>query len=409
VKRIRKLGLAALAALALTAMVGVSSASASGFVASKYPATIEGGATSNTFISVASSTFSCSGFSEKLGLAEAISGPVDTLYHSGKNGPCTAEGPIASKSTIEPNGCGAILQTGAETAAGKFAATVDIGPYPGASKCGPVRINGSYCDVLIPEQKGIAATLVNQGNGEAADSVVAGVSGAFIKVLLEGCFGWETEQYASFSSSWELRSYNVLSEKIDLHVDQTGAYFGKGGFEAEEYPVAFLGRQDAASPHLFNFSGRTVKCSSIAFNEGHASGSSTSMALEAAYGGCRAAVLNVDLPASIDMNSCGYVLNSAGTLDVACTSEGDGIEVSAYNSESDQKLGIPYCVWKVAPQKGIGSVSYGTAGEGSARAIDADLNLKGLSFARTVGGLVGCGAKASTATYTGGLLLGGAR
>ncbi len=414
-KRIRNLGLAALLVVALTASVGTASASASAFVPSgsgfpQYPATILGEATKDTTIEIAGTSiyYQCDGSPQELGLASAVEGPFTRLDHSGSAVECEGRWSFGffDNATLEPNGCGTVFHSGAETAPGKFSASVDIGPNAGAAKCtGPIKINGSKCDVLIPAQTGLTgATLTNQENA-GADSVIASMS-SMVQLSLENCQTIKSTS-GTYHGRWEPKARNIAGEGIDLRVDQTGVYTSGKAFEAETYPVWLVGKQDSGSQHQLGFSGRTLKCASITF-DGQATGSSADLALDAAYEGCTATVLNNGLPAEVEMNSCHYVFDVAGTLDVACANKEDGIEVLVYADVKNQEAGTPSCAYKVAAQAGAGSVGYSTVGEGSARKVGINLNVASLSYTRTVGTTLLCGAKTSTATYTGGSTVGGA-
>ncbi|HWM55680.1 MAG TPA: hypothetical protein VNO20_09860 [Solirubrobacterales bacterium] len=418
-KRIRNLGLAVIAALALTASVGTTSASASAFVPSgagypEYPAEIVGEATEYTHLRVGLTSiwFSCEGYPQYLWAIE-VTKPIDTLSHAGGKANCETHLPLGKveKSVLETEaiGCGTIFHAGQEIAPGEFSGTVDIAPgawVPKGSKCSSIKINGNSCDVLIPEQKGLTGvSLVNQDNGAAADSVIASMDSE-VQLSVENCGGVKAT-FGKYDAEWEPMAYNVAEEPIDLHVDQTGVYTGEAGFEAEGYPVTLLGKGDAGGAQQLNFAGRIVTCTNATF-DGELSSATDEIGLKANYDDCTSNVLgNPSLPTTMAMNSCSYVLDASGTLDVVCAKEGDGIVTTIYANLKNQQAGIPGCVYKIGAQSGVGSVSYSTVGEGSERKIDADLNLSGLSYTRTTGSDLLCAKTPNTVTYKGGLTLAG--
>jgi hypothetical protein len=178
---------------------------------------------------------------------------------------------------------------------------------------------------------------------------------------------------------------------------------------AESRPVG--GDQTAGSPHLLKFGGgvREISCSGVHL-AGELSNGATELPLSAAYSGCTSAPGG--LPATIGMNSCHYaahVLNVgppyAGSLDVACSTEGDGIEAKIYENKSKYEAGLPLCVYKISPQGGLGSIGFENVSTGVWSGVGMNLNLTGITYSILKGSKILCGLSGPNLTYTGGTRL----
>jgi hypothetical protein len=177
--------------------------------------------------------------------------------------------------------------------------------------------------------------------------------------------------------------------------------------ESESLPTLIGGNQDAASPHLLDFGGvRKISCGGVHL-AGEVAGPVSQLPLSAEYSGCTAAPSN--LPSTVSMNSCHYTLHVlnvgppyAGSVDVACSKEGDAIETKIYENKTKQEQGITLCVYKVGAQSGLEGVGLETGYYGSIfRGVKVSLGLKGATFSVTQGHKMICGVSGSNLSYTG--------
>ncbi|HWM55897.1 MAG TPA: hypothetical protein VNO20_10970 [Solirubrobacterales bacterium] len=388
-KRIRKLGLAAVMALALSATVGATSASAATLTADLYPAAVEGQGYNHVF-QTGSHQFVCA---EPPGFAMEVGAPTNTVTTWSGSYSCTSK--LYGSSTLEMNGCAYSLHSGAGSNA-----TFEVGP-PG---CGPMKLNGATCDLSISAQGGLTgSSLINEVNGESSsdDSVLARADALLAASETGGCAGL-TINHLVYGGTWELEG-SVGGAPVGLRIQQPGVYTGKGGFEAENYPTVLSGNQDSGNTHVLTIGSRAVYCAEASFFSDELAGPSSSLAFDAEYGGCwTKPVLGVVFPALILMNSCKWTLDTGGSMGVGCTEAGDGAEVIIY---ADKAMSKVLCVATYKSQAGVTEVKYATVGEGSGRGISVGLNAKGLDYSRTGSTLCGSQAEHNSSTYTGGTTL----
>lgn len=165
-------------------------------------------------------------------------------------------------------------------------------------------------------------------------------------------------------------------------------------FTAAAYPVTLSGGQDTT--HNFNYQNREVTCETASFNSTAAAGAaSETHEITPSYSNCHAVVLGNKLPATVEMGSCTYVFNAAGTVTVKCPS-GD-INIRIYNTSGGHTEGNEVCRYTVKAQGPLSGVGY-TNNAGGTVTVAANV---GVATERVKGTLVTCGAASATATYTG--------
>jgi hypothetical protein len=408
VKRIKILVLAMFGALALTATAGASAASASGFLFEKYPASVTGKETAGSvhMFNIQGKAYECSLPSF---YADA-DGPVEGLVtvSPGEKTTCanSFEGPV----TLKMNGCNWIYHPA--VGEGSF----DIGP----SGCGPITMEGAYCTRSIPSQSGLSATFANQGSGSKS-SVSIEENTSFQYTLTEGggLVCGAKSGTASVTGKWTLSAnYPVTGASIGMHVAASAGLFltGKASeepasqpkFEAETYPEVVLAPQSSSDKYVLSLQGREFKCGEVETGS-ELSGAASALSLGVTYRDCVGTILGNPLPATIKMNSCDYALNLSnagppysGTVDLACGKAGDGIEVTAYSE------GKPICAYKIGAQSGRSGVALSNFGSGSGRGVSAEFDVVGLTYTRTEGKTLTCGAASASATYSGTTSLRGA-
>lgn len=186
-------------------------------------------------------------------------------------------------------------------------------------------------------------------------------------------------------------------------------------FEASEYPVTLSGEQDSPngqSIEIFNGASLLGKLSCETVNyaeeEEEFASQATDLALYAEYSACAYNVGIIHLPTNVKMNSCRYTLGLldsgppyAGTLGIACDSEGDAIEAVVYQSEKKREAEESWCTFKIDPQEGREGVSLGNTGEGNEERLALDLEVGGIEVIQAG---PGCGeSQPRTAAYNGGM------
>ncbi|HWM62733.1 MAG TPA: S8 family serine peptidase [Solirubrobacterales bacterium] len=129
--------------------------------------------------------------------------------------------------------------------------------------------------------------------------------------------------------------------------------------------------------------------------QGELENASSQLDLNASYGKCLGAGA---FSSAVDMNSCHYTLalqNAGppytGTLGVACSEEGDGIDFNAYLNKAHTILA---CRAKLLPQEGKAGLDLTTSGTGGERKVEIDAQVEGLEYAFTGA----CGGKSGVHT-----------
>lgn len=382
-KRIRTLGIAAVAAMALTVTVGAGTASASGPV-SNFESTI-----SNDSISgVGEGTLQLQG-SLKNCSQLTISGTLPGKASS------ELEMAFASNCTLASNGCEFIFHPGTEDVsypgAGRFEGSADIGP----EGCGPATVKyGLFdkCTASIPAQSGLNATFENLGEG----AVRIEVSTNDLEYTASGPGAWgcanETLKTGAFDASWEAQgegNFQVAGVPSGIYLagEKSEKAAQQPRFEAEAYPTGFSGEEDATQLPTFSLYGgaTTTKCSQAWFF-GTLGSATSALPVSAEYSQCKTGTL----PATVrPFGDCHFVLNAlnagppyTGSVDFGC-SESEGIEVLTYASLKAQQEGKVLCEAVITPQNGITGVSYTNVGEGSGRSIQVKASLSGIEYAYT--------------------------
>jgi hypothetical protein len=355
VKITRTVGLAAVVALALTALVSVTSASAAGFMAERYPAFFAGTQITQTELNTTVGNQKCIG----LELSGQLSGANQALPLSATDGSC-------SLGKMKMNGCKFILHPGA---AGVGSGTFDIGPMG----CGPITaVTG--CEIAIPSQTGLAANFSNELTGSKAQIVFHAETSA-LKYTELFCYK-KTYTTGGLVGSWLVKGYedaaHLKQSGVHVTASRDGLYIaGKKSeektsqprFEAETYPAAVFGAQTSA--FKIGTSNGNIKCTAIQYS-GEALATSADLSVVPDFSGC---VANGQA-STVAMNSCHYAVHVAnegppyaGSLALACSKEGDGMTVS---------VGFPTVECTLTfPAQTMAAVTLETVGSGVNRSVIA--------------------------------------
>lgn len=363
-KRIRTLGIAAVMAMALTAMAGAGTASASGFVANQDPffANLTGTAGESGIVFSYGNSTTCTGLNFQGEMEKASSSYTSATVSEGK---CTP--------SLQMNGCKFIFHTGSEYALGAFNGTIDIGP-PG---CGPITTSIAGSKVSIHASTGLVAKYVNLGAGNTA-TVKVSVSGGPLKYKIGKPFGnEELKENGKLDGSWTIKA-DRWGQQVGLAVQPwipvaigLGTKEGQTAFASDTYPVGVRTASSSTAvaelktPSL----SITTKCPGVLYESGMTEATSE-LAVDATYSGCKTGVF----PSKLLMHDCQYEFEltsaSGGTNQLSC-SEGGAVELLVFSSAKAEAEGIYICKAEFAPRAGtlsnlsnsnpIGTVSMDTA------------------------------------------------
>ncbi len=370
--RLKVLGVALLATLAITAVFGLSTASASRFVSSATPAEIKGNG-EVAFVFSGGRTYYCG-----MSFAAVTEGPTTELSpYSQSVSTCVYYFLGENKATLKTNGCVLSYHSGSATEGG-YAGGLDIGP----EGCGPmVMEDPKTCNREIPSQNGeggVEYTATKGTNGQAAVNI--GIDFGQLKYIQESKSGVCTGGTFTGGMSGDIltQAKNEAGQFVDFSVtDKVGVYLGPNGFEAEEYPANVTGAQDPGNQYFLDYAGRTVKCATGSFS-GVLTGASTTLAVDGSASNCTWTVVGNKVFATVFMNGCDHVLNSSGQFAIACP-EGKSIEIKGYLNKEKQESGNADCTYKIGSQTGVGGASYGTVGAGLARGVSVGINTTALT------------------------------
>lgn len=375
--RIKTLGLAVIAALALSVTAGASSASAGYFAVTAGTTGYTGSPGTQTYALSGGRTGTCAG--------EYLSGTVTnqdkTLSPYMPDMSCESfEGPVSWKM----NGCKISFTPGVE---GTGPGTFTIGP----AGCSPISLTSKYCTRLIGAQSG-KASFSNQGSG-----VAISIQEAFLQSSVAKESPTCKPETISYFASWTVTPNNGV---VQLTSSQVGVYLGGSGFAAESYPVSLTGTQDATSVTTLTRASRQYKCTQ-ADMAGQLASTSGTLTLAPKYTGCLAYVGGITMPAEIEANSCAYTVGSTGSFGVSCSEAGDAIKITLYSNTTKQSEGIPLCVYRIAPQTSGSTIGLSTFGEGNKRGVALAFSANALTSERTVGTTGNCGEKGENVKYGG--------
>jgi len=383
----------------LVMAVGAGSASASGFNAEKYPASVSGTpvAGSPPVISIDWGSFSCGknyGTNLTFAGAELETGGPTLSPSSMNDGYCSAAG-VAF--TMHMNGCRTIFHADG---------TMDIGP-PG---CGPISFTTSVypCEVTIGSQTGLPG--LSYENREKHVRINASVKGMKYTQKGSKCTAG-TYTDGQLNGSWEAYATSGgVNTGLSFGPIPTGVFVSSEyKLDAEAFPVSISGAQPFGNPNVFGTTFGTVRCPSATFN-GEPSAASADLSLQADYStGC---VTNGTSGTTMAMNGCTYVLHIAGsgppytgTEDIACPAE-KVIEIIY------KVLGETKCTWTIGAQSGLSGLTFTNTGSGSKRAVEVGYNLSGIHYHQWEGSGFGrCTPTGdyTNGTYTGNVTLSGTR
>jgi hypothetical protein len=379
VKRIKILGLAVVAAMALSAVAGAASASATQFRAEEYPTTVNGTQTSiQKLTKPGGNSFSCS----TVNTTGTLSAAAKTVTVTPEMKSCTYAGLNA---TVNPNSCKYVLTSTNEAA--PFTGTLDISCSKGGDSIEVLGAAG--CFLKIPAQSGLAASLANDDSSIKSRNRKVTVSLNATGVKYEG---------------------NCFSD-VGLHSD--GTLTGTSVIKGYNTPAAhavgvYLANEQVNSPPLFSnegvggtivsepvttmhiqVNGQTASCTNFALSGGMPAFGDEKLDLNvSAWSGCY-----YGGEFAVNPNGCSMRLRATtgegtsiwGVLDVNCP---------AGKAFTFTSLG---CSYSIPAQTNRSQMNYANAGAGASRTVTATFGVSGLKYTKNCG---------STSTFEDGSLTG---
>jgi hypothetical protein len=343
-------------AACLVMAVAAASASAAGFVAGKYPASVVGKQTTNITFTSSFGTMSC----EMPELSGSLEGPAESLTTSVSATTCSIFG---EKAPIAMNGCSFTFHPGSGES---LSGTMDIGP----SSCGPITITSKIYGVFkIYPKTGMKSVTFTNTETNSIPSVNINLSLSGVKCQIPG---GEIKENCGLAGTWNATAVNGLSQVSLQAVAKLpdGVFLtGKGGetgnlprFGAEAFPVTLTG--DQTTQPVFTTAAGSIRCNTTLHGQATAETSEIHLGLQ--LEGC----LIFGYAGSVKTNLCEYVLivaNSGppytGTLTLSCAYAGEALEFT-----------IPGVCTQKFPAQTLGTVTYENAGSGSSRKVNVSVS-----------------------------------
>lgn len=319
-KRIKTVGLAAVAALALCLATGASAASAAEFRAEDYPASVSGSQVETLALSTHAGNVQCQTVDLSGTAAEASS----SLELAATFGKCKAFGFL--QASIDMNSCSYVLES-----------TSDLPPLDGTLDlaCGEegdaIEIKAFTCTVTVPEQEDLdSLELENKGSGANREVEAVVDVGSIMHTTSAGCPGGGAGSFDNGSYSGAVLLDGASGE------EQTGIYVDNEqvpspSFRGEEYPLAIYG---ATSDAVLSTNAGTLDCGTVTF-VAETGNATTELAANSSWSGC---VAFGSLTYTVDMNSCVLTFGLEGgedpyegSLGVDCDEAGDSIVLTGFS------------------------------------------------------------------------------
>jgi hypothetical protein len=373
-KSLKTVGLACVAALALTATLGIASASASQFRGEAYPVKFDGeqnewgGLVYNLPGSYSGVLFECAKHHFSGSESAASSALTLTPSFDHPEGCYTAAG----KTTITPNGCKYVLHSTNEAA--PYTGSMDIACEKEGES---IEVKFGKCKITIPAQNGLGSIgFTNTGKGRSrAISASFNVSG----LKYTGYSGCPAKQVGSFENG-----------------SLKGASTIKGSNEAGGYGLGvYLANEQVKEPPLFNYElGTTLvegpaanatvsvrfasfECSAVTLTGTPEGLSVAQQSLAPSFAGCTLSGGGF----TVELNSCQFVLAAAegaapgtGGMSLSCPKEKQ-LTFTPNN--------WPACHIRIGSQEWPTAVKFENTGSGTTRAVNWQATLSNMVYEQT--------------------------
>ncbi len=343
--KLKSFGLAVAMALALTAVVGPSSASASNFFAPQGGATPWSGAregADHVFNFTGNQSFGCSNVSLFSGLSLESEPEPSSLSFSPEL-ICTF---LGQPSTFETGTC-------------KYRFNFAPGTMDIVGCTTPIRWAAAGCVIEVPNQEGLSSVTYSTSSEGGLPVIKATPNLSGITYTREGggCFGGSTGKFTNgtYKGTWKIKAGAKLSASIS-------------GSKAEEKGV-------------FNPIGNgAILCSEHVLSAKSSVAKFASMAVTPAYGKCSF----LGQPATMSMGGCSYVLHASGAFEI----------VGASCASSPITFTAAGCTVTIGPQKGTG-LTYTNVGSGETSSVTTGGQAKGLTSTAKGAGCITTGTLAT--------------
>jgi hypothetical protein len=358
VKGLKKIGLAAVLALALMAVIGVASASAGQFIA---PGVGAGGVTKFNG--------SRSGKNHSVRLGESDWTNCSEVSFSGE-----MKGEHASTIMVTPslsgcswfglpaswaiNGCKYRLRPGSDS--GKE--TTGLIDIAGCEK--PMTFNVSGCKLEIGNQGSVGTVkyITTEVEKRKAISVVASLEHlTYTRTNAGGCVGGNgTFSDGQYFGEWTIKGTNTKGESLSIEVEGTTG--PPVSFAAEEAPVTVSGIDTRPGSFFYKriseLGGNGMTCEKYSLSGTSSSVSAETLSLVPKYQNCK---LNGEAvpDSSVSAGGCSYVLHANGKFDIA----------GATCASNPMTLSRTGCVTTIGPQSGLSGLTYQNEGYGPFRKV----------------------------------------
>lgn len=396
-RRFRVVGSAAVLALALVAVFGVSVASAE-FTAEKYPAELEGTQSNGATWTLSSGTQigSC-------GLQSFTASPLEKAEVNPELSTSLPDYTCNSNMQVGMNGCGFRYHSPEVYEANKFHGTFDIADAPGKS-CSPegssdpgITLRDSplwgSCHYTIPPQNNRGTVTVEN---------IIGKPGTFT-VQIESFFalnssgGLCSASSVRYEASWTVKAYEQGQPHESKH--QVGASVSEGAWggafvsSTGSYPVSYTG---SGTPLALTMNtGQSVSCSASLSGgfESEMTKRTTLEYISASYSGCTAKIGEAVVPAEVTMHGCTYSLTLQtayiGQAGMICPGS-EQLEATVYANAERQAEHKSLCVFHVSSYSGVNGVGY----TNWPKSVGVSYGLEGIPASRT--GSILCGSPKTT-------------
>ena len=370
--RIKTMGLVVVAALALTALLGAASASASQFRAEGYPTAIAGtqGTAQKLVFGPGGAVSKCSTIATS-GTASAASSALSqaTTYKG-----CTLGGLSA---TVSANSCTSTLHSTNEAA--PYTGTMDIA----CGKAGDaIEITQGTCVIQIPAQSSLAGVeFTNAGTKSSRTiTVTYNISG----LSYTGGSGCAKSLVGAFSNG-TLTGSSTLKGSVGQRA--VGVYLANeqiddpAGFKAGKYSAIV----DHVSTTAFKivYLGTTLKCNTNV-GTGTLAGPSFQLDQSMSFAGCAAGGIEF----AVNMNGC-YFTPYVSTVSGATATGGIAVRCASPGQEITLKPPIG-CQLRIPAQNPGGTVGYANTEFGGVPVVQANIAVSGLQYTAE-----GCGSAGS--------------
>ena len=345
-RRIKILGVAAMMALALTAALGVTSASADKFTVSVEPGAWRGERSGTVHRLYFGETYECTGVhfnseETKTKSSEKIAAVYSELTS------CLFRG-IHSVNWVM-NGCGFIFH------AGGGVGTLDIA---GCTK--PMKVEQGGCSIEIDNQRGLGP--VTYKNSEPLKTITATAALTGITYTRKGCSSWPNGTFSdgTYNGAWTIEGTTTNWIPASTWIESSPVP-PIGGFYFEKAPATVKSEYNAGGKLLWisENGGNALTCNKFNLAGSSSTTATGTLSLVPSYKECNIASKAVP-DSNISAGSCSYVLNAAGGFEIGGT--GCASNPMSFTSSTG-------CVVTVGPQSFSEGLTFRSEGVGKLQTL----------------------------------------